>query len=155
MRCEDYQKLISLKMDNQLTDGEKKRLDEHLETCRECSEFASSALQFDKAISQMPKASMPEELENRIHKSISERPAQNEDRVRSLLKGHFRIPRTFVWVTAVVFILLIHKAFFTSPPTDIEMRDSGTTSRTPKVHTIVLSQADIVHRQTISDQTTN
>lgn len=151
MRCEDFQKLISLRQDGQLTPEENGKLEEHLETCRDCGGFAASVSQFDDAIAQSPKASMPEALEIRIRKSISEKSSQAEKQKRSLIKGYIRIPRSAIWATAIIFIFLIHKAFFASPANDIEMRTSQPQPRTAKVHTILLSQADIVQRQAISN----
>jgi predicted anti-sigma-YlaC factor YlaD len=159
MNCDKYQEMISAGLDGQLSPEDARILQAHLETCAECREFAGVSENLRRLASTEKRALLPAELEREIlGKTIGRRHAGFFAR---FLQTNYQIPRPVVWAAGVALLLLAANAIVGTrpeaiqPPSTMAGNDDLASRSDGGVRTIVLTEADVVYRQSIAGGVTH
>lgn len=114
MKCEDYQEMISLYLDDALSLDEKQRLEEHLKHCLSCRETLEALRMITRELAQIEEVELPQ----KFHEELSNRLRQDKKRHRSLSKW---IP--YVAGLAAAFVIgfvMVENTNFINPKVDLE-----------------------------------
>jgi len=143
--------MISAGIDSQLSPEETRILQAHVETCAECREFASVSENLRRLASTEKRELLPAELEREIlGKTVGRRPSGSFARI---FQTNYQIPRPVVWAAGVALLLLTANALFgtrsetTPTPRTMAGNDKLASRSDDSVRTIVLTDADVVYRQ--------
>jgi anti-sigma factor RsiW len=159
MNCDKYREMMSASLDSQLSPEDTRTLQAHLETCAECREFAAGFGNFRMLTSTEKRELLPADVEREIlGKTIGSRHAGFFAR---LFQTNYQIPRPVVWVAGAALLLLAVNAFIGTPPespqtpSTVAGNDDLASRSDDGVRTIVLTEADVVYRQSIAGGVTH
>lgn len=150
MNCEKYREMISTLVDGELATEEKIDLQNHLDKCSACRQVMEEMQHLHHMIISEEPVSMPAEVERKI---LAHAAGQNrrKNKLTGLFGGYYRIPRSAVWATLVVLVVLAVNSFINP------LTQSGQTEITYdsleseiKVQKIELTEADVVGVRTFT-----
>jgi hypothetical protein len=144
MNCSDFQELISAKLDKELTKEEEKLLSEHLKTCINCAGFAKELRELKIITSNWRNEQIPPGLEKRILTQTVDI-SRKEKPVLSFLKGYYKIPKSLVWASTLLFLMILFNSIF-NPIRDISEapKIERAVPEKSKFQRVVLTEKDIV-----------
>ncbi len=146
MNCEHCRQLISVAVDQELTEGERGSLDEHLAQCSECAQYAEQIRELERLTAEWEASVMPFDVEQAV---LSRARAKPHGWLPRLWSGSYRIPRPVAWAAAVLLLVLTVDAVRgPSIPEQTGPVNSGPALIRPAVQKIVLTESDVVSTYT-------
>ncbi len=150
MNCLDFQKLISVALDQELTIEEQEILAEHLKMCPNCAKFSKSLEELKGIASKWEDIPVPIKLEKQIL-TETVKTSQAAKPVFSFLKGYYQVPRSLAWASVLLFLIVVLNSIFIPLRTVSELEKLQKISPpVTKVQKIVLTEKDVVRTYTIS-----
>ncbi len=77
MRCKTAERLISLKLDGEITARQGRALQTHLQRCPSCQDILAISKALDQSLQKLPDAEYPEYLHHRIMANLPQKPQRS------------------------------------------------------------------------------
>ncbi len=105
MSCQEMREKISMRLDGELTESEKKELEKHLKECPACREYEKSLIEISTEMKLWKEVEVPPSLKERIFTRILKK-EKRRAKVLGISIGYYRIPAPLAWAAVLLFAFL-------------------------------------------------